>query len=171
MAQRFNRYLCLGFTAIWICLSAGCAKKDDAAAIRQLIDQGARLAEEHQIGALLKLATKDFTAMPGPFDAAKVKGILFMAFQHYGAMAVHYPRPSVEVAGNAESASATIHFIIVSKDKPLPRLKELYDDPQQWLEAASEKADLYQLELAWVKTGGDWRVRQAELKGFKGWGF
>ena len=169
-----GRYLWLA-AALLLPLSllvAACAKKDDSAVLRQSIDRGARLDEEHQVGALLKLATPDFHALPGSYDATGVKGILFAAFQHYGAMAIHYPRPYVTVAEGAASASTLIHFIIVSKDKSLPGLKELYDDPQRWLEAASEKADLYQLQLDWVKTkAGEWRVRQAELKGFKGWGF
>jgi hypothetical protein len=45
-------------------------------------------------------------------------------------------------------------------------LKELYEDPQGWLEAVGEKVDLYQLELQWVKVDGKWLVRRAYLDRF-----
>lgn len=152
-------------------IALGCGKTDDTTAIRRLIDKGTQLAEKHELGDLMRLTTPDFIALPGHQDAARVKGILFVAFQHYGNLNIHYPRPSVEMAEGGESATALIHFVIVSQDKAIPELKELYENPEKWIEKASEKADLYQLALVLVKTGGEWRVKQAELKGFKGWGF
>lgn len=151
--------------------ATACSKKDDATAVRQLIDKGAQMAEAHALGDLMRLTTRDFQAMPGHHDTPQVKGILFMAFQHYGKLKIHYPRPSVDVAEDRAAASSLIHFVIVSQDKTIPELKELYEDPQQWIEVASEKADLYQLELQLAKTDGDWRIKRAELKGFKGWRF
>jgi hypothetical protein len=47
-------------------------------------------------------------------------------------------------------------------------LKELYEDPQGWLETVGEKADLYQLELQWVEVDGKWLVRRAYLTKFHG---
>ena len=45
-------------------LSVGsCAREDDVTAIRQLIREGARLAEEHDIGGLIELTTEDYEAL------------------------------------------------------------------------------------------------------------
>jgi len=149
----------------------GCGDKDQAQAVRAMIEKGAELAEQHAIGDLMALTVKDFTANPGNRSAAQVRGILFAAFRHYGDFDIRYPRPAVTLAEGATGAAAVIHFMFVRRDYDTPGLKELYDDPQRWLELASEKADLYQLKLDLTQDGGQWRVRQATLEGFKGWGF
>lgn len=153
-------YLGIGLLVI---LGGSCTKKDDVAAIRQLIQKGADLAEKQEIGDIIKLTTKDFSAYPGDHNQRSVRGILFMAFRHYGRFKIHYPQPSVEIIEAGRTARAAMHFIIVSQDKPLPGLKELYEDPQRWIEVASEKADLYQLQLDIVKTDNDWRVKIARM--------
>jgi hypothetical protein len=150
---------------------AGCGAKDETEAIRKLIDKGAKLAEEHRIGDLMDLAVKEFTAQPGHHNAADVRGILFAAFHHYGNFSIRYPRPTVTLQAGATDGAAVVYFMIVSRDRSIPGLKELYDDPQRWLELASEKADLYQLKLDLIKEGSRWLVHQATLEGFKGWGF
>jgi hypothetical protein len=149
----------------------GCGEKDQSQAVRAMIDQGAEMAEQHEIGDLMELTVKGFTANPGSHDAAEVRGILFAAFRHYGDFDIRYPRPSVTLEAGSGAAAAVIHFMIVRRDFEIPGLKELYDDPQRWLELASEKADLYQLKLDLTKDGKSWLVRQATLEGFKGWGF
>ena len=155
--------------AVFISLSIfSCGSKDDAAAIRKLIERGAELAEKHEIGDLMQLTADGFTAFPGSHDARSVRGILFVAFKHYGTFDIRYPRPSVEVQKDAPTARATIYFMIVSKDLAIPDLKDLYENPQEWLDKASEKADLYQLKLDLIKKSGDWRVQKAELAAFKG---
>ncbi len=155
-----------------ICFSIiSCSSKDDAVAIRKLIDQGAELAEGHQIGDLMDLTTKGFSASPGSHDARSVHGILFVAFKHYGTFDLRYPRPTVNVEEGAATAEATIHFMIVSQDKPMPELKDLYEDPQAWLDKAGEKADLYRLKLDLIKQDGDWRVQKADLSTLKGMTF
>ena len=149
----------------------GCGEKDQAQAVRALIEKGAGMAERHEIGNLMDLAAKAFTANPGNHSVAEVRGILFAAFRHYGDFDIRYPRPSVTLEEGAGGASAVIHFMIVRRDYDIPGLKELYDDPQRWLKLAGEKADLYQLKLDLTNDSGQWRVRQATLEGFKGWGF
>jgi hypothetical protein len=167
MTKRFSAIagyliaLCLGA----IVLSA-CSKKDDTEAIRQLIVKGAVLAEKKQLGDLMDLATPEFIALPGNHDAQTAKGILFGAFMHYGKFKIHFPRPTVEMASDGNSADATVHFLIVRQNQSIPGLKELYDDPRKWMETVGEKADLYQLKLAMVKDGGEWLVNTAELEGF-----
>ncbi len=61
--------------------------------------------------------------------------------------------------------------MIVKKDRTLPELKELYNDPRGWLEKVSEKADLYRFRLKVVKVKGDWLVRGAYFERFTGTGF
>lgn len=149
----------------------GCGDKDQAQAVRAMIEKGAELAEQHDIGDLMALTVKGFTANPGNHNASEVRGILFAAFRHYGDFDIRYPRPAVTVEEGLDSALAVVHFMIVRRDFDIPGLKELYDDPQRWLELASEKADLYQLKLDLTKDGKSWLIRQATLEGFKGWGF
>lgn len=159
----------MGLLAISMVL--GCSAKDDTVQIRELIQKGTTLAQDHQIGDLVDLSTNDFIAYPGRHDRRSVKGVLFAAFRHYGQFKIHFPRPAVEIGTDEQQANATVYFIIVSQSRELPGLKELYDDPRQWLAAAGEKADLYQLKLQLLKKEGDWLVKQADLEGFKGTGF
>jgi hypothetical protein len=166
-----NKIHAIVWVALMLAAATACGRKDDGAAIQDMIAKGAELAEKHEIGDLMRLTAEGFTATPGPHSAAQVRGILFAAFRHYGVFDIHYPRPIVTVDENGNSGSAYLYFIIVSRGRAIPGLKELYDDPRQWLQTASEKADLYKLELDLIKKKGDWRVRQATLDGFKGWGF
>ncbi len=160
----------VGLACVFL-LVVACSAKDDIEAVRQIIEKGAQLAEKKQISDLLELTSTGFIAQPGHHDAQSVKGILFAAFMHYGKFKLHYPRPAVELKADNQGASATVYFMIFRKDRALPQLKELYDDPRGWLEAASQKADLYQLKLELVLAGGIWQVHQAHLEGFKGAGF
>ena len=143
-----------------------CEGKDDAQAIRELIRKGASLAEAKELGDLMELTAVGFAAHPGGHDRRETKGVLFGAFMHYGKFKILYPRPPVNIASDGHRALATIHFLIVRQDQEIPGLKDLYDNPRQWIEKAGEKADLYQLKLALVKEDGDWIVGQAELEGF-----
>jgi hypothetical protein len=145
---------------------ASCSPKNDTQVVRDIIDQCAGLAEQKQIGALLDFAGKEFQAQPGRYDKRSVKGILFATFQRYGRFEIHYPRPAVKVSPDGNEAEALCFVLIVSKDRAIPGLKELYEDPQGWLEAVGEKVDLYQLELQWVKVDGKWLVRRAYLDRF-----
>lgn len=144
-----------------------CAEKDDAAAIRALIKKGAELAEDHDVGAILELATEDVVALPGRHDRREIKRIIWSAFMHYGKLRVLYPKPSVDFSETKNSASCRIYVLIVKKEQTLPDLKALYNDPQRWLEEVGENADLYQMNLQLLKKNGTWLVREAYLEGFK----
>ena len=159
--------------ACWVVLIfssmfVSCARQDDAQIVRDIIGKCARLAEQRQIGGLLDFASEDFQAQSGRYDARSVKGILFAAFHRYGRFGIHYPRPTVTISPDGDEAEAVVFFLIVLQDRSMPGLKALYEDPQGWLEAVGEKADLYQLELQWVKADGKWLVRRAYLEGFRG---
>jgi hypothetical protein len=82
-------------SSVSVCCS--CTSQNDEEMIRSLIRNGAELAEEKQIGDLMKLTGDGFTALPGSYDAVSVKGVLFRAFLHYGVFNILYPTPSVEL--------------------------------------------------------------------------
>lgn len=168
---RMKKVVFLGVLAFWFFFLSACSQKDDAEAIRQLIQKGAEYAEQKKVGKLMAMTADGFSADPGGNDPRAVKGILLRAFMHYGQFKLHFPKPTVEMADDGLSAAATLHFLIVRQNQTLPGLKELYDDPRKWLETVGEKADLYQLEMSWVKAGGDWLVGNAKMAGFKGTGF
>ncbi len=148
-----------------------CAEKDDAAAIRALIQKGAELAENHDVGGILELTTEDVVALPGRHNRAEIRRIIWAAFMHYGKLKVLYPKPSVEIYGTEKGAACRMYLLIVRKEQAFPDLKELYNDPKGWLEKVGANADLYQMNLQLLKKDGAWLVREAHLEGFKGMGF
>lgn len=148
-----------------------CSDTDDTAAIRRLIAKGADLAEAHDIGGIMGLATRDMRAMPGDLNRRAVRGVLWNAFNHYGRLKVLYPRAEVEVAEGATRASARFPFVIVRKEQTIPGLEALVDDPLAWLETVGDNADVYRLTLQLAKQGGEWAVDHARLERFSGIGF
>ena len=157
--------------AIFLLIVASCAPKDEVAAIRELIQKGAQLAEDHDVGGIMELTTADVVALPGQHNRLEIKRIIWTAFIHYGRLKVLYPEPSVRLTSNEDIASSRVYLLIVKKDRNVPELKALYKDPQRWLEEVGENADLYQLDLQILKKNGEWLVKQAHLEGFKGIGF
>ena len=148
-----------------------CSSKDEETAIRELVKKGATLGEEQDIKGLINLTTEDFLALPGDLARQETRRILFVAFRHYQDFKILYPRPSVDLKPDKRSASAVFPFLIVKKETTLPKLKELYEDPQRWLETVGENADLYRLKLECLKQNGDWLVKQARLERFTGTSF
>jgi len=148
-----------------------CSSKDEGSAIRELIKKGATLAEEQDIKGLINLTTEDFRVLPAELGRQETRRILFVAFRHYQDFKILYPRPGVDLKPDKRSASAVFPFLIVKKETTLPKLKELYEDPQRWLETVGENADLYRLKLEWLKREGDWLVKQARLERFTGTSF
>jgi hypothetical protein len=168
------KHVCAGFVLlilIAVSVFESCSPKDEETAIRELVKKGATLAEEQDIRGLMNLTTEDFVALPGDLRRQETRGILFMAFRHYQNFKIIYPRPSVDLKPDKRSSSAVFPFLIVKKETTLPKLKDLYEDPQRWLETVGENADLYRLKLECVKQDGDWLVRQARLERFTGTSF
>lgn len=147
---------------------SACASDDETSVIRNTIQDGAALAEKHDIRALTRYLTPDFTARPGDLGPKALRGVLFRAFQSYGNFKIYYPRPLVDVGDSNTSAEATVYFVILRKDHVLPGLKALYDDPEEWMAAVSRKADLYELELTFTKKSGSWKVRRVRMNPLKG---
>lgn len=168
------KQVCAGLVVLLlIALSVleSCSSKDEETAIRELVKKGATLGEGQDIKGLMNLTTEDFLALPGDLGRQETRGILFMAFRHYQNFKILYPRPSVDLKPDKRSALAVFPFLIVKKEAALPKLKELYEDPQRWLETVGENADLYRMRLEWIKQDGDWLVKQARLERFTGTSF
>ena len=176
--QAMNRMSCLGKPAIITLvalvvffMATGCSQEDDADVIRALIQKGAELAEAHDVNGVMALAAEDVVAHPGAHGRREIKRIIWMAFKHYGDLKILYPRPSVDLFDEGRRASCRLVFLIVKKDRVVPDVKDLYDDPKGWIETVGENADLYRLELEMLKTGKHWLVEKAHLETFKGTGF
>jgi hypothetical protein len=152
-------------------LAVACSEKNDVQLIRALIKKGAELAEDHNVSGIMELTTEDVVALPGHHNRLEIKRIIFAALMHYGKLKVLYPKPSVDLSTTDSSASCMIYLLIVKKDRSIPDVKDLYDDPRRWLETVGENADLYQIKLQMLKKDGTWLVKQAHLEGFKGLGF
>ena len=152
-------------------LAASCSETDDVQAIRALIKEAAEMAEDHNLSGIMELTTEDVVGFPGHHDRLEIKRFIFSAFMHYGKLKILYPKPSVDLSTTDNSATCKIYLLIVKKDRAIPDVKDLYDEPRRWLEKVGENADLYQIELQLLKKGGTWRVHQAHLEGFKGLGF
>jgi hypothetical protein len=159
------------FGIMILLLLTSCSEKDDIILIRELIEQGAKLAEKHDINGLMKLTTGDFIALPGKHDNREVKTIIWLAFKHYRKFKILYPEPSIRLQTNRDTALATVTFLIVRKEQSLPDLNELWRNPEKWLKELGENADLYQLKLELLKQNGNWLVREARLAPFRGLGF
>jgi hypothetical protein len=160
-----------GLLIILLLFSSACSREDDVVMIRDLIKKGGALAEKHDIQGLLALTSGDFTAFPGGHDRQGVKGILWMAFRHYGPLRVLYPRPDFDLDPAKQSALGSVYFMIVKKELSYPGLEALYKDPKAWLDQAGENADLYRLKLEFRKIKGEWIVSSARLDPFRGVGF
>lgn len=159
-----NKCQCFFLIGGLFLLLASCGQEDDAAAIRGLIREGAELAEKQDIGGLLNLATEDFRARPGDLKRRETRAFLWRAFRYYETFKIHYPRPGIELAEGGESARANVSFLILKDDHAFKKLKDLFDDPEAWLEEAGRSADVYHLDLELVKEGGEWLVRRAAIK-------
>ncbi len=156
---------------ILVLFSFACSRGDDVVAIQALIKKGGALAEKHDVQGLLALTSGDFVAFPGGHDRQEVKGILWMAFRHYGPLRVLYPRLGIDLGPAQQSALGTVYFMIVKKDLSYPSLEALYSDPTAWLARVGENADLYRLKLEFKKVNGGWIVASARLDPFRGLGF
>ena len=119
----------------------------------------------------MNLTTEDFLALPGELGRQETRRVLFLAFRHYQDFKILYPRPSIDLRPDKQSASAVFPFLIVKKETTIPKLNELYEDPQRWLEAVGENADLYRLKLECTKHNGEWLVKQARVESFTGMSF
>ncbi|MCP4370883.1 MAG: hypothetical protein GY797_22635 [Deltaproteobacteria bacterium] len=154
------------------CFLSSCSeKKDDISLILSLIEKAESLAEEHDTGKLMELTLKKFKAQDGKLTRQQVRKFLWLTFKRYGEFDLLFPEPAVEISDKEQSATAVVHFLVVKKEQPLPDLKKLYRDPERWLEEVGELADLYRLNLKFLKKGDKWLVDAAKIEPYRGFGF
>jgi len=174
MKQRHLRNYCY-FAALLIlifaCFLSSCSKKDDIALILSLVEKAEALAEEHDTGKLMELASKKFTAQDGKLNRRQVRKFLWLTFKRYGKFDLLFPEPAVEISAKEQSATVVVYFLIVKKEQPLPDLEKLYKDPERWLEEVGKLADLYRLNLQFLKKGDKWLVNAAKIEPYRGFGF
>ena len=149
----------LGLTAL-----LACSDDTDEEKIRALIDEGARMAEAHDISGILELGTKEVVALPMGIGRREIRGLLWRTFTHYGPLHLLYPSPTVEIDDDTGAAEVRFPFLIVRKEQTIPDLETLRDDPGTWLEQIGDNADLYRLRLEWVRQDGDWRVDRVTVE-------
>jgi len=119
----------------------------------------------------MELTSKNFTAQDGKLKRQEVKKFLWLTFKRYGKFNLLFPEPAVEISDKEQSATVVVYFLIVKKEQPLPDLEKLYKDPERWLEEVGELADLYRLNLQFLKKGDKWQVTSAKIEPYRGFGF
>ena len=156
---------------IFACCLSSCSKKDDIALIISLVEKAEALAEEHDTGKLMELTSKKFIAQDGKLKRQQVRKFLWLTFRRYGKFDLLFPEPDVELSDKEKSAIVVVHFLIVKKEQPLPDLEKLYKDPERWLEEVGELADLYRLNLQFLRKDDKWLVTSAKIEPYRGFGF
>lgn len=146
---------------------SGCEEQDDETSIRAMVRHAVGLAEQHKVGDLMELTTRELTIKPHGTTRQEVKGMLLIAFRRYGQFTIKHPRPAITIDPSGIEARAELPFVIVRKGRSMPDLGELYDDPERWLEELGEIADLYHLELWLIKDDDHWLVDSARIEGFR----
>lgn len=169
MSNLLQRLALFSFAPLFFLMA--CSPQDDVSVIRQLVEDCARLAEEHNAKEIIEQTTDTFYANPGKHNRQEVRKILWWAFRQYKAFKIRYPEPDIELMETGRAATGRVYFMIVRSKLKFPGLKDLYDDPEAWLEHVGKKADLYRLDVAFKKNNDNWYVTTAHLSPFKGLGF
>jgi len=170
MAKRFSAAIAFMLCAVMLSFIS-CSPGDDEKVLIELVEKAASLAEKHEIGEIMALATEDFRAYPGSMDRRDAKRVLFMAFNYYGELKVIHPEPDIDLEPEDGRPTVTVPFLILRKNQSLPELEGLYKNPKEWIKRVGENADLYRFKLKVIKADGEWFVKEAYLERFTGLGF
>ncbi len=149
-----------------LALLTACAKTEREEEVYQLIQQAVELAQGHELGGLMDLTQDGFTADPGNRSSKEVRRILFVTFKRFGRFRIHYPKPSVRLSEDEETAIVKMNFLIATKDDLFPELKLLREDTVAWLEAVDKHVDVYTLSMELGYKSGSWLVTKARITGF-----
>ena len=120
---------------------------------------------------LKKATSKDFKAQDERLNRQQVRKFLWLTFKRYGQFDLLFPQPAVEISDNKQTATVVVHFLVVKNEQPIPDLEKLYKDPQRWLQEVDEVADLYRLNLDFLKKDDKWLVNTAKIEPYRGLGF
>jgi len=147
-------------------LLSACSKTEREEAVYSFIQDGVDLAESHDLGGIMEMTTDGFTAGPGNYSRKETRRILFVMLKRYGNFHILYPKPSVKLSEDEQTASVRMNFIIAKKEQLFPELKLLYTDPTAWLAAVDKGTDLYTLSMQLRYDSGDWLLEKARITGF-----
>ena len=169
----FNPWYLAALSIIFLtCFLSSCSEqKDDVAIILSLIEKGEALAEEHETGKLMEFTSTDFKAQDGRLNRQQVRKFLWLTFRRYGNFNLLFPEPAVEISDNKKAATVMVHFLVVKKEQRIPDLEKLYKEPERWLKEVGEIADLYRLNLKFLKKDDKWLVNAAKIEPYRGLGF
>ncbi len=124
------------------------------------------MAEAHDLRGIMSLMAEGFIAGPGQHSKQESKRILFVMLRRYGDFRLLYPKPTVKLSEDEQSAVVKMNFLIATKGRLFPELDLLYADPSAWLEAVGKGADIYTLSMQLNHEAGDWLLDRARLTSF-----
>jgi len=166
-AKKPRIWLSFGCAAVYLALFLGCSQDDEVSRIRQRVQEGVQRAEQRDLAGLLAMTTEGFRAEPGGRDRTATGESIAAAFYYYGRFRILHPEPAVEIIEGGRTASVTVPFLIVRKDRSWPSLDDLYRDPQGWLDWVGENADLYRLVARLTKSERGWLAESARLNSLR----
>lgn len=165
-AWKFSTRIHTLFFIFCLTTLSACSKTEREEAVYQLVQEGVELAEAHDLGGMMDLTGDDFTAGPGDHGKKEVRRILFVMLKRYGKFRILYPKPSVKLSEDEQTAIVKMNFLIAKKEQPFPELELLYKDSTAWLAAVDKSADLYTLSMELRFDSGDWLLKKARITGF-----
>jgi hypothetical protein len=166
MPNSTKRLTCFIVIILFLATLSACAKTEREKEVYQFIQDATELAEGHNLGDLMDLAQDGFIVEPGNRSSKEVRRILFITFKRFGRFRIHYPKPSVKLSEDEDTAIVKMNFLIAKKDQLFPELKMLYEDTVAWLETVDKHADVYTLSMELGYESGSWLVKKARITGF-----
>lgn len=164
-------FVLLATATIFLPSCKGCAQQDDEELIQQLVENAVVYAQQHEIGELMDLATKDFVANPGSHQRRSTKALLMVLFRRFGKFSIVHPVSSITIENSGTAANLSVPFLLVREGQAIPDMRELVQQPGQWLKEAGEVAHPYYLTAKLVKVDGDWLVASVQMKGTQNIGY
>jgi hypothetical protein len=152
--------------ALTLLLLSACSESDREVEVNRLIQQAVALAEDQNLSGLMELTQDGFTAGPGDRSSKEVRRILFVIFKRFGKFRIHYPKPSIKLSEDENSAIVKMNFLMASNGKMFPELKILYEDTAAWFESVDRRADIYTLTMELGYASGEWLVEKARITTF-----
>lgn len=159
------RLFCIVVMLSLLLLNA-CSKTDREEEVYILIQHAVDLAEGHNLSGLMELTQEGFTAGPGDYTSKDIRRILFVTFKRFGKFRIHYPKPSIRLSEDEETAIVKMNFLMAKKDRLFPELNMLYEDAAAWVRGVDERTDIYTLTMELSYESGDWLVKKARITSF-----
>lgn len=145
-----------------LAIGAGCEESAEGREIELLVDDIESALERGSAKQLLANTTGDFVSLPGRQGRRAVSRQLYLMFRLHGALEALHPRPEIEVE-SADTAQLSVPFLLVPQGAGAPGLDALYDDPEAWIERATQIDDVSFADFSLVRRGDRWLVQTARF--------